>query len=298
MSPVELAAPAAGRIGGLLGVALVGIAAVERRRLDTLTGGPLFLRWRSWVLAVPVVGVAVASRWGALVAVSALAVQGSREYAAMTGLPAVWRRGLMAAGAGTAVVAVWSPALWWALPPVAALGATLVPLATQDVGSGVRRLAAGVLGYLWLGWLGAAALVLRVHVDGGAGVLLVLCVAVAAADVGAFVVGRVAGGPLLAPTVSPAKTWAGAVGTLAGATLGVALMSFALPDLPVGVRVALPAVIAAGCVWGDLLESLVKRHAGVKDTGTWLPGFGGLLDRVDSLLVAAPLVAALVVVAG
>lgn len=297
MSPAELAAPAAGRVGGLLGMALVGIAVVERGRLRGLAHATLFVRWRTWVAAAPLVGLAVASRWAACAAVIALAVQGSREYAAMSGLPVVWRRALVAAGAGTALAALWSPSLWWALPPVAVLAGTLVPLFSQDVHAGVRHLAAGVLGYLWIGWLASALLVLRVHTDGGAGLLLVLCVAVATSDVGAFAAGRLVGGRPLARRISPAKTWAGALGNLVGATLGVALMAFALPELSLTVRLLLPAAVAVGCLWGDLVESLAKRHAGVKDTGGWLPGFGGLLDRVDSLLMAGFLVTALVVMA-
>ena len=69
------------------------------------------------------------------------------------------------------------------------------------------------------------------------------------------------------------------------------LMYIALPDtLPLQLVFLLPAVIALGAVWGDLLESTLKREFQAKDTGSWLPGFGGLLDRVDSLILVVPLV--------
>ena len=76
-----------------------------------------------------------------------------------------------------------------------------------------------------------------------------------------------------------------------GAYLGVGLLAVALPAPIRPLLVALlPLVIAAGAVWGDLLESRIKREFGVKDAGAWLPGFGGLLDRVDSFLIVIPLV--------
>ena len=123
--------------------------------------------------------------------------------------------------------------------------------------------------------------------------------AVAMSDVVAFVAGRMAGRHPLAKRLSPAKTIEGVVGNLIGSYLGFTLMSFAVPaSLNVAVRWALPAVVAIACVWGDLLESLLKRQFGVKDTGTWLPGFGGLLDRIDSLLIVLPLAYTVLVVWG
>ena len=75
-----------------------------------------------------------------------------------------------------------------------------------------------------------------------------------------------------------------------GAGAGVALMGFALPaGMSWTLALALPLAVAVGAVWGDLFESLLKREFGAKDAGGWLPGFGGLLDRIDSLIVVAPL---------
>ena len=122
------------------------------------------------------------------------------------------------------------------------------------------------------------------------GLLIAIGAAVALGDVSAFAVGTLVGRHRLAARVSPAKTWEGLAGTLLGALVGFELMSFALPAwLPAWARWALPALIAAGSVWGDLTESLLKRARGVKDAGGLLPGFGGLMDRIDSLLVVLPI---------
>jgi phosphatidate cytidylyltransferase len=125
-------------------------------------------------------------------------------------------------------------------------------------------------------------------------VLLALGLAVALADVGAYCAGKTLGGRKLAPAISPQKTWGGVAGAGLGAALGLSLLRFALPTAlsaaSSGLTLAgLAVVVAVGAVWGDLLESLLKREAGVKDAGAWLPGFGGLLDRIDSLVLVLPL---------
>lgn len=124
------------------------------------------------------------------------------------------------------------------------------------------------------------------------GVVLWLLAAVAAADTGAYFAGRRFGRHRLAPRVSPGKTWEGAAGgALAAVGCGV-VGAWALAE-PLAKWLALAAVVFAASVVGDLFESALKRARGVKDSGKLLPGHGGILDRVDSLLAAAPALAVL-----
>ncbi len=118
-----------------------------------------------------------------------------------------------------------------------------------------------------------------------------------AADVGAYVVGSLAGRRKIAPRISPGKTWEGTFGGFGAAALAVlgiaALFGLGRPEAAVAAVAIGPVAFA-----GDLLESWLKRRAGVKDSGSLFPGHGGMLDRLDSLLAVAPLVATLTAAAG
>jgi phosphatidate cytidylyltransferase len=117
-----------------------------------------------------------------------------------------------------------------------------------------------------------------------------------AADVGAYAVGSLAGRRKIAPRISPGKTWEGTFGGFGAAAVSVlgiaALFGLGRPGAALFAVTVGPAAFA-----GDLLESWVKRRAGVKDSGALFPGHGGMLDRIDSLLTVAPLVAAIGLVA-
>lgn len=112
-------------------------------------------------------------------------------------------------------------------------------------------------------------------------------------DIGAYFAGRAIGGPKLAPSISPNKTIAGLVGGVASAALlaGAWVYFVKLPAMLLWLAVFL----AVAAQLGDLFESGLKRRAGVKDSGTWLPGHGGLLDRLDGLVPVAVLTATLMV---
>lgn len=118
------------------------------------------------------------------------------------------------------------------------------------------------------------------------------------ADIAAYFAGRAFGRRKLAPAISPGKTWEGVYGAIVGVVIyTLILLSFAneagyrgsLSLAAVGGWIALAVVLTGLSVCGDLFESLLKRQAGVKDSGTILPGHGGMLDRIDALLAALPL---------
>jgi len=134
---------------------------------------------------------------------------------------------------------------------------------------------------------------------GGLLALLSMIIVVKMTDIGAYTVGRLFGRHKLAPILSPGKTWEGALGGLAFGVVGAIVALGPLADALQVVRshneaprlaatIAYGLIVGTAGILGDLAESLLKRDAGVKDSSTWLPGFGGVLDLLDSLLVAAP----------
>lgn len=122
---------------------------------------------------------------------------------------------------------------------------------------------------------------------------------VAATDTGAYIAGRTIGGPKLAPRISPGKTWAGLMGGIAcGVVVSVLFTDRVFTPGTLPEAVAIGALLSVISQLGDLFESWLKRKAGVKDSGKLLPGHGGLLDRVDGLLFAAPIYFAVCLMAG
>ncbi len=182
----------------------------------------------------------------------------------------------------------------WLPVPFAPLGALLLLTFTLSRGAdfeSVSAAAATLLGAVYLGALGGTIAALRVlpPVGEGAWRLVLLLGIQVFSDSFAFFVGHAIGRRRLAPGVSPGKSVEGAIGGLVGGVLGaLAVCHLGLPTLPDLHAAGLGLVVAAMGIVGDLDESLLKRWAGVKDSGTLFPGHGGMLDRLDSLLFGAP----------
>ncbi|WCT75073.1 phosphatidate cytidylyltransferase [Sphingomonas naphthae] len=182
-------------------------------------------------------------------------------------------------------IALACPLLWGAeRDTVAVLGIAGIMVA---IVTGQGRLG---LGLLFAGLPTIGLMYLRGLPNGALLTLWALAI-VWATDTGAYFAGRAIGGPKLAPRVSPSKTWAGLGGGVVAAGL-VGLLIAALAGLPAPLR-WLGAPMALLAQSGDLFESWLKRRAGVKDSGRFLPGHGGALDRLDGVVPVATLIAAL-----
>ncbi len=248
-----------------------------------LLGLVLLLLWRGtlvWLLAVfAAVALRAGWEWAGLfpqlasgrrwLLVTALGACMAVLYA----LPVSWTAVALAVG-----LAWWALALWLVLR---------FPRLPAWIDRPLAQAAIILLG-LAPAWLALA------HLADGQRPLLLLCLALVwAADSGAYAVGRTLGSRKLCSQVSPGKTVEGLLGGLIGAALVglVAAFALGLGGLHIAALTGLTTSCAALSVVGDLAESLFKRHAGVKDSSHLLPGHGGVLDRIDALIAAAPLFA-------
>ncbi|CAN1562623.1 CdsA CDP-diglyceride synthetase [Rhabdaerophilaceae bacterium] len=172
----------------------------------------------------------------------------------------------------------------WLIPLT---GGTVVAYAVLVWRAGVRHRRWQAAGMFYAGGLLVSVLILRLSDTHGLVAILFLFAIVWGADVGAYFTGRALGGPKLAPRISPNKTWSGfAGGVVVGVLAGWLVIAVAgVPVVPglIGVAVGIAVVSVAG----DLFESHMKRHFGVKDSGRLIPGHGGFMDRLDAFLFAA-----------
>ncbi len=155
-----------------------------------------------------------------------------------------------------------------------------------------------VTGAAYVGLPAMAFVILRGETAEGMLAIMWLFAVVWAADICAYFAGRLVGGPKLAPRISPKKTWAGLLGAIAGGMAAGLAVGYGAGLVNLAVLGLLGGVLAVVEQLGDLFESALKRHYGVKDSGRLIPGHGGVLDRVDGLVAASLALAAIVITAG
>jgi phosphatidate cytidylyltransferase len=195
-----------------------------------------------------------------------------------------------------ALVCVWFGGAAFAV----IVAAVMLGLAVEWLGlcRGSGRALLRPAGLAYVAVAGAAMLWLRDDPVAGRADVLFLLLVVWAGDIGAYLIGRWVGGPRLAPYISPGKTWSGAMGGLLAAVAAGLVAAHVLSDAAtsrVVVIATVPGIVAQA---GDLLESFVKRRLAVKDSGHLIPGHGGLFDRLDGVLAAAPVAAVLALTLG
>lgn len=286
-----------------------------------MASGELVRRLAVAALGVPaVVALLYLGGWFIALPVAVLGALGAGELygmAAARGIRPFRFVGMCVAG-GLVLLAAALPAFDafapWALALSGAflLGCLAASLRLRPVGSGsLASVAVTVAGALYVGLpLATVPLVHALPASAGWGgtpasawmgtFAVALPVAVTwVGDSAAYFVGSAWGRSKLAPSISPGKSWVGAWGGLAGAAAAAAVWSFlarpVLPAFPLSLAgvVGLGVLLGAAAQVGDLVESLLKREAGVKDSGTLFPGHGGVLDRLDALIFTLPLAYAL-----
>jgi phosphatidate cytidylyltransferase len=244
--------------------------------------------------------------WVVDVLVAVLVGRGLHEYTRMARTAGidVMPRMTMLTGVGLVLFNGLALFLWWGgvggMPVVTGLSGALIALVCARLITGrhdLRGMAADFFGVAYVAGLSCYMLLMHHNIDMGAGFVTFLLVAVAFSDTGAYFVGRAFGRHKMAPLTSPKKSWEGAAGGVVFAVLAVLVLWLLVrhfqwqrhypPAIP-WVWALLAAVLSVVSQIGDLAESMIKREAGVKDAGRFFPGHGGVLDRCDGLLFAAP----------
>ena len=287
-----------GLLVGALAVAPVGLRLLERRKpLDPALRADLASRYWSWLVMVPVIvaPVLLGASW-TIAAVGLLSILSYREFARVTGL---FRERVMSlvVVVGIALVTVAVADRWYgffmALGPEVLILIAAASTALDRPKGYLQRVSLAVFAFLLFG-LGLGHLGYMANEPRYRAVVLMLVFAVEMNDVFAYASGKTLGGPKLAPATSPNKTISGSLGALLLTTLTVyALSGLIFREGPLSgpvQRVALGMLISITGQFGDLTLSSIKRDIGVKDTGSFIPGHGGVLDRANSLLFSAPAV--------
>jgi len=267
----------------------------------------VWLTYRSWLVMAPAFLLVVfLGRPAVIAAVCVLAVFGFKEFARATGLYADW---WMTAAVYVAIIATATTAFvphkldsqpsryssFSAVPIYAILAFILIPIVRNRTQGQLQTVALCILGYFLLGWMfGHFGYLANAPNPQCYGYVLYIGLATELNDVAAFTCGKLLGRHKLRGNISPGKTWEGAVGALAVAMVLPWLLRFSLPQFGPAQLVLTGIIVGVGGQLGDLSISLIKRDIGIKDMGATIPGHGGILDRIDSLIFVAPLFARIV----
>jgi len=253
-----------------------------------------------WLIIVPII---LAALWlGRLATIglfTLLAILGAKEFARATGLYRDWLMigvvyaAILAVGASCAVADPNTGESGWyglfvALPAFTIPAIFLVPVLRNDTRRQLQQMALAVVTFIYIGWLFGHIAFLS-NTSNAYGYILFLVFAVALNDVCAFIGGKLCGRRPLRSQISPSKTFEGALCALGFSLLFPWLMWFSLPTFTATELLLTGLIVGVGGQLGDLSISVIKRDIGIKDTGSVLPGHGGILDRIDSLIYSAPL---------
>ena len=244
--------------------------------------GSVWKTYCGWMWMAPLVALVIfAGRVPFVIGVMLVAVLAGREFSQVAGLACDrWMTGALYLALLLAVLGC--------VPIFGLLLLFLVPILRNRVAGELRLISSGLIAFVLLGWM-FGQLGFFARTPNAYGYLCFVIFATEVTDVSAFVFGKMFGRHPLRVAISPRKTWEGALGGLAVALLLPWLLRFSFPFFGRGQLILTGLIVGLGGPLGDLSLSLLKREFGVKDWGTAIPGHGGVLDRIDSLIFVVPL---------
>jgi phosphatidate cytidylyltransferase len=264
--------------------------------------GPIWKTYRSW-LVMAAIGLLVvfAGHMAVIGGVTLLSIFGFKEFARASGLYRDWwMTGAVYAGIFAVGVASFmtqprgqEPGSGWyglfvAVPVFAIAVILLIPILRNRARGELQKMSLSIVGFIYIGWmfghLGFLANAVNAY-----GFLCYVIFATELNDVSAFTLGRLFGRHPLRSKISPNKTWEGALGAVTVSMLLPWLLRFSFPFFGTTQLILTGLIVGIGGLLGDLSISVIKRDIGTKDMGAAIPGHGGILDRIDSLVYVAPL---------
>jgi phosphatidate cytidylyltransferase len=274
----------------VFGLLLVGgvVLALLRRKMPQA-----WQAYRGWLWMVPILAVVLfLGREAAIVFFTLVGVAGFAEFARATELQDDW---FLSGAAGLGILATGAVALipgsfdlFMTLPLFAVALLLVIPILRNRVHGQLRGLALAILGFLLFGWMFGHVALLAGGKDAYA-YLLYLLFAVEVNDIAAYLTGKRFGRHPLRSNISPKKTWEGSLGALAVSLALPWALWWTFPPLQPPDLLVIGLIVGVGGQLGDLAISVIKRDLGIKDMGSTIPGHGGILDRIDSLIYVAPL---------
>ncbi len=286
-------------LGVLVGAGLI-LAIIKwglKRPVDSI-----WTTYKSWLIMAPLIfGSIFAGRVPAIVFFCLLGAAGFKEFARATGLYRDWwMTGAVYVGiAGIGVTSLvrqpqgeeagdgWY-GLFSILPVYVVALIILVPIVRNEVAGQLQKLSLAIVGFVYLGWM-FGHLAFMANATNAYGYLLYLLFATELNDVAAFTFGKLFGRHPLRSNISPKKTWEGSLGGFVVSMILPWLLRFSFPYFGTTQLILTGLIVGIGGQFGDLAISVIKRDIGIKDMGASIPGHGGILDRIDSLVYTAPL---------
>jgi phosphatidate cytidylyltransferase len=262
----------------------------------------IWTTYQSWLFMVPIIaGCIFAGRVPAIIFFCLLSGLGFKEFARATGLYLDWWMtgavylGIIAVGItslisqpqGDEVGSGWY-GLFIALPVYVVALILMIPILRNEVAGQLQKLSLAIVGFVYLGWM-FGHLAFLANATNAYGYLLYLLFATELNDVAAFTFGKLFGRHPLRSNISPKKTWEGALGALCVSMALPWVLRFSFPYFGTTQLILTGLIVGIGGQLGDLSISVIKRDLGIKDMGVGIPGHGGILDRIDSLVYTAPL---------